>query len=62
MPDRMPDRLATAPVLEYMSDRVPEAKALSNRLSGDCSKQNYAVRIETRPDSEWLSECMAENG
>ena len=64
MPDRMPDRMATAPVLEYMSERVPEAKVVSNRLSGDCSKQSrainvklkcegskYAVRMETWPDS-----------
>ena len=61
MPDRMPDRMATLSVLEYMSERVPEAKVVSNRLSGDCSKQShainvklkcegskYAVRIETR--------------
>ena len=64
MPDRMPDRMTTAPVLEYMSERVPEAKVVSNRFSGDCSKQShamnvklkcegfrYAVRIETWPDS-----------
>ena len=25
IPDRMPDRLTTASVLEYMSERVPEA-------------------------------------
>ena len=64
MPDRMPDRMATLSVLEYMSERVPEAKVVSNRLSGDCSKQSHAinvklkcegskyeVRIETWPDS-----------
>ena len=74
MPDRMPDRTTTASVLEYMSERVPEAKVVPNRLSGDCSKQSdavhlklkcerskYAVRIETRPDSAWLGECMADS-
>ena len=60
-------------MLEYMSERVPEANVVSNRLSGDCSKQShainvklkcegskYAVRIETRPDSSWFGECMAD--
>ena len=74
MPDRMPDRMATASVLEYMSERVPEAKVVPNRLSGDCSKQShavnvklkcerseYAVRIETWPYSSWFRECMADS-
>ena len=73
MPDRMPDRLTTASWLEYMSERVPEAKVVSNRLSGDCSKQShainvklkcegskYALRIETRPDSSLFGACMAD--
>ena len=60
MPDGMPDRMTTASVLEYVSERVPEAEVVSSRLSGDCSKQShainavrieYALRIETWPDS-----------
>ena len=52
---------------------MPEAKVVSNRLSGDCSKQSHAinvkskcegseypVRIETWPDSSWFGECMAD--
>ena len=46
MRDRMPDRMATASVLEYMSERVPEAKVVSNRLSGDCSKQSHAINVK----------------
>ena len=74
IPDRMPDRMTTASVLEYMSERVPEAKVVSNRLSGDCSKQShalnvklkcerskYAVGIEMRPGSSWFGECMADS-
>ena len=74
MPDRMPDRMTTASVLEYMSERVPEAKVVWNRLSGDCWKQShainvklkceglkYSVRIETWPDSSWFRECMADS-
>ena len=74
MPDRMQHRMTTASVLEYMSEGVPEAKVVSSRLSGDCSKQThainvkltcegskYAVRIETRPDSSWFGECMADS-
>ena len=72
MPDRMPDGLTTASVLECMSERVPEVQVVPNRLSGDCSKQShtinvklkcegskYAVWIETRRDISWLGECMA---
>ena len=74
MPDRMPDRMATASVLEYMSDRVPEAKVVSNRLPGDCSKQHhainlklkcegskFAIRIETWLESSWFGECMTDS-
>ena len=70
----MPDRMTTASVLEYMSERVPEAEVVSNIWSGDCSKQSYAcdvklkyegskyaVRIETWPDSSWFGECMADS-
>ena len=57
-----------------MSKRKPEAKVVSNRLSGDCSTQSqainielksegskYAVRIEAWPDSSWFGECMADS-
>ena len=45
---RMPDRMTTASVLEYMSERVPEAKVVSNRLSGDCSKQSHAIHVKLK--------------
>ena len=74
IPDRMPDRMTTASVLEYMSERVPEAKVLSSRLSGDCPKQSHAIhvklkcegskhaaRIETWPDNSWFGEGMADS-
>ena len=48
MPERMPYRLATASVLEYMSERVPEAKVVSNRLSGDCPKQSHATNAKLK--------------
>ena len=64
---RMPDRMTTASVLERMSERVPEGKVVSSRMSGDCSKQShainlklkregfrYAVRIEPRPGIDGL--------
>ena len=64
--------MTTASVSEYMSERVPEAKVVSNRLSGDCSKQShainvklkregskYAVRTQTWPDNSWFGEFMA---
>ena len=74
MSEHMPDRMTTASVSEYMSERVPEAKVVSNRLSGDCPKQShaihvklkcegskYAVKIEKWPDSSWFGECMADS-
>ena len=44
----MPDRITTAPVLEYMSERVPEAKVVSNRMSGDCAKQSHAIDVKLK--------------
>ena len=44
----MPDRMTTASVLEYMSEREPEAKVLSNRTSADCSKQSHAVNVKLK--------------
>ena len=45
---RMPDRMTTASVLEYMSERVPEAEVVSNIWSGDCSKQSYACDVKLK--------------
>ena len=31
---------------EYMSERMPEARVVSNRLSADSSKQSHAISVK----------------
>ena len=43
---RMPGRMTTASVLEYMSKRKPEAKVVPNRMSADCTRTSHAINVQ----------------
>ena len=45
---RMSDIMTTASVPEYLSERVPEAKVVSNRMSADCSKQSHVINVKLK--------------